>query len=175
MFLQHGFHGASMRSIAVAARMSIGLMYHYFHTKHRMVMAVVARCLEQDRWSLHYPQAGSGELGGAVLEALRRWRRRGGSIRSGMFLEVMAESSRDGEIGRLMRDRDRQCDDRVERALVVSAQSMRRTLTRRVARDRAVVLQCFIEGLALRAARKSELPGASAKSLLEKLVRMLSA
>jgi AcrR family transcriptional regulator len=175
IFLRHGFHGTSMRSIAVAARMSIGLMYHYFGTKRAIVMAVVARCLEHDRWSLRYPQAGSGELVGAVLEALKHWRQRGDSIRSTIFLELMAESSRDGEIGRLMRDRDRRCDARVERALLLGAQSMRRTLTRHVARDRAVVLQCFIEGLALRAARNSKLPGASAKSLLERFVRMLGA
>jgi AcrR family transcriptional regulator len=48
-FAEHGFHAASMASIAEAARMSPGLMYRYFPSKSAIVLAIIERQLAESR------------------------------------------------------------------------------------------------------------------------------
>src|SRR3546814_17854087 len=45
-FVEHGFHAASMASIAETAEMSAGLIYRYFENKNAIIMAIVERQLQ---------------------------------------------------------------------------------------------------------------------------------
>ena len=44
-FIEHGFHAASMASIADTAGMSAGLIYRYFENKSAIILAIVDRQL----------------------------------------------------------------------------------------------------------------------------------
>ncbi|MGL6222787.1 MAG: TetR/AcrR family transcriptional regulator, partial [Steroidobacteraceae bacterium] len=48
-FIDHGFHAASMASIAETAQMSAGLMYRYFENKNSIVLGIIARQLDEKR------------------------------------------------------------------------------------------------------------------------------
>ena len=54
-FIEHGFHAASMASIADTAGMSAGLIYRYFENKSAIILAIVQRQLEllRDDIKLH--------------------------------------------------------------------------------------------------------------------------
>lgn len=67
-FAHHGFHGTGMRTIAHAAGVSIGALYHYFTSKEEMFLAVLRQ--EYDR---HLGQARALlQEGLPVAEVLRR-------------------------------------------------------------------------------------------------------
>jgi len=42
-FIEHGFHAASMASIAEAADISAGLIYRYFDNKNAIILAIIER------------------------------------------------------------------------------------------------------------------------------------
>src|SRR5690606_21791567 len=44
-FVEHGFHAASMASIAGTAGVSAGLIYRYFASKNEIIVAIVERQL----------------------------------------------------------------------------------------------------------------------------------
>src|SRR3546814_7429913 len=46
-FVEHGFHAASMASIAETAEMSAGLIYRYFENKNAIILAIVERRSEE--------------------------------------------------------------------------------------------------------------------------------
>jgi AcrR family transcriptional regulator len=46
LFARQGFHATGMRDIARLARVSIGSLYHYFHSKEELFLAVVRREFE---------------------------------------------------------------------------------------------------------------------------------
>ena len=50
-FIEHGFHAASMASIAATAEMSAGLIYRYFASKNEIIVAIIDRQLALQRRS----------------------------------------------------------------------------------------------------------------------------
>ena len=107
-FIQHGFHAASMAHIAQTAEMSAGLIYRYFDGKAAIVKAIIERHLESE----HYKKIGqlhsAEDVCRSILETFDAWRRREDpKMNPVLMIELAAESTRDPEIARAVRTKDR--------------------------------------------------------------------
>lgn len=156
-FIERGFHGASMASIAQTAGMSPGLMYRYFPSKNAIVLEIIARQLEHSRLRIRELR-GSSDLPAAIIQSFRKWREGDPATMHGaLFLETSAEGSRDAQIGAALRSADRQT-----RADLQSwfDEDPRRRAGQRVKQDREsrlILLQCLMEGLAIRLIREPDI------------------
>ncbi len=173
-FIQHGFHAASMAGIAQTAEMSAGLIYRYFDSKAAIVKAIIERHLESE----HIKKIGqlhtAEDVSRSILETFDRWRRRDDpKMNPVLMIELAAESTRDPEIARAVRTKDRAFEPGIT-ALVRRVASRRGAkLTLAAARSRAMVLQCLVEGLAMRVVRDPKLQRATLKPALEAVVAVL--
>src|SRR3546814_18288534 len=96
-FVEHGFHAASMASIAETAEMSAGLIYRYFENKNAIILAIVERQLQllsedirlnrqvdlATEMARNYGNSGTGE---------------GRGMSAALLLEMSAEATRDPPI-----------------------------------------------------------------------------
>ena len=173
-FVTHGFHAASMAHIARTAGMSAGLIYRYFASKAAIVMAIIERHLESE----HHNRIGRlnsvEDISGAVLETLESWRRRDDpKYNAVLMLELTAESTRDPDIARAVRSKDHALGESIGEAVRRSARGRGVKLTAAAARGRAVVLQCLVEGLAMRVVRDPKLKRATLRPALEAIISAL--
>jgi AcrR family transcriptional regulator len=173
-FSEHGFHAASMAHIAQTADMSAGLIYRYFASKAAIVRAIIERHLESE----HHKRIGqldSAEaISRALLDTVECWRRRDDpKFNAVLMLELTAESTRDPEIARAVRAKDRVTGDSVADAVRRTARGRGAKLSAAAARSRAVVLQCLVEGLAMRVVRDPKLKRATLKPALEAVIHAL--
>ena len=173
-FIQHGFHAASMAGIAQTAEMSAGLIYRYFDSKAAIVKAIIERHLESE----HYKKIGqlhsAEDVSRSILETFDAWRRRDDpKMNPVLMIELAAESTRDPEIARAVRAKDRAFEPNITALVRRLARSRGVKLTAAAARSRAMVLQCLVEGLAMRVVRDPKLQRATLKPALEAIVAVL--
>lgn len=163
-FIDFGFHAASMASIAEAAEMSPGLIYRYFDSKSAIILAIIERQLAEKRAdiaALH----DECELASRVMQLFRSWQRGDRDVTSApLFLEMSAEASRAPEIATALREADE-----LTREDFIAWLAQRNGGKQDEPQWRAFALQCFIEGLAIRAIREPELDN----KLLERSLRVL--
>ena len=173
-FIQHGFHAASMAGIAQTADMSAGLIYRYFDSKAAIVKAIIERHLESE----HYKKIGqlhsAEDVSRSILETFDSWRRRDDpKMNPVLMIELAAESTRDPTIARAVRTKDRAFEPSITALVRRIARSRGIKLTAVAARSRAMVLQCLVEGLAMRVVRDPKLQRATLKPALEAVVAVL--
>ena len=172
-FIEHGFHAASMASIAATAEMSAGLMYRYFENKSAIVLAIIERQLHEGRQQLARMRT-SSDLAAELLDAFERWRARDpGMMNAALFLEMNAEATRDPQIAEALRASDEairqdleawMSRDRAEGGLGLPAVTVG---------TRAFILQCFFKGLLVSAVRQPHLDRAALKSAIDAQVAQL--
>jgi hypothetical protein len=90
-----------------------------------------------------------------------------------LMLELAAESTRDPEIARAVRSKDQAMGERLMQAVRRSAKLQGVKLTPAAARSRAVMLQCLVEGLALRVVRDPALQRSTLKPALDAIIAVL--
>jgi len=174
-FIDSGFHAASMASIADTAQMSAGLMYRYFENKSAIVLAIIERQLQEGRTQIAQLRS-SSELADALLDVFTRWQARDpGVVNAALFLEMSAEATRDPQIAAALRRSD---------ALILSdlAAWMNRArddgglgLPPETVATRALLLECFIRGLAVTAVRQPDMDARTIKDSIDNVVdRLLS-
>jgi AcrR family transcriptional regulator len=174
-FIDSGFHAASMASIADTAQMSAGLMYRYFENKSAIVLAIIERQLQEGRTQIAQLRS-SSELAAALLDVFTRWQARDPSVvNAALFLEMSAEATRDPQIAAALRRSD---------ALILSdlAGWMNRArddgglgLPPDTVATRALLLECFIRGLAVTAVRQPDMDARTIKDSIDAVVdRLLS-
>jgi AcrR family transcriptional regulator len=175
-FIESGFHAASMAHIADTAGISAGLIYRYFDSKALIVKAIIERHLETDGtcaidW-LNSPE----DVCDAMLDLFESWQRGDDpKMNAGLFLDLTAECTRDPEIARVVRDKDRVVGDGLAQVVRRIARARGVVLKSAAARDRADLLQCLMEGLASRVVRDPKLRRSTLKPLLEKIMAVLLA
>lgn len=157
-FIEHGFHGASMASIAATAEMSAGLIYRYFAGKNAIVIAIIQRQLALVRRDM----CEGGEpcdLAAALADNYgKRDGKRAQCISPALFLEMSAEATRDEHIAAALREFD---------------EAVRADLVRWLGTpERALLMQCLFEGLRVREARE---PGLDRKQLKDALDLLMPA
>lgn len=173
-FIDSGFHAASMAHIAATAGMSAGLIYRYFVSKNTIVKAIIARNLEREASGIINHLNSPEGVTEALLDVFERWRRGDDpKMNATLMLELTAESTRDPEIARAVRDKDRSLGLELTQAVRRIAQLRGVTLTPAVARGRAIVLHCLVEGLASRAVRDPQLRRSTLKPVLEQTIAAL--
>lgn len=173
-FIQHGFHAASMAHIAQTAEMSAGLIYRYFASKAAIVMAIIERHLESEHPKKIGQLNSAEDISRTVLETFESWRRRDDpKCNAVLMLELTAESTRDPEIARAVRAKDRAIGDGFTEAVRRCARSGGVKLSAAAARSRAVVLQCLVEGLAMRVVRDPKLKRTTLKPALDAIIQLL--
>lgn len=153
-FIEHGFHAASMSVISSAASMSPGLIYRYFESKSAIVLAIIQRHLAEACSDIASLQSGN-DLIERLCDLFERWRSGDGSVMNPvLFLEATAEATRDAQIGAALDDSERIRTRSFKDWLRRHAMERGRALDEDEIEGRALAMQCFIEGLAIRAARQ---------------------
>ena len=173
-FIQSGFHAASMAHIADTAGMSAGLIYRYFDGKSAIVKAIIERHLESDHHKMIGRLNSPEDVSRIILQTFDSWRRRDDpKMNPVLMFELTAESTRDPEIARAVRSKDRAMGEGVTQAVRRGAQSRGGKLSLAAARSRAVMLQCLVEGLALRVVRDPQLRRSTLKPALDAILAVL--
>lgn len=154
-FIEHGFHAASMASIAESAEMSPGLIYRYFDSKSDIILAIIERQLAERRANIATLQD-ECELATRIMKLFSSWQRGDPEVNSApLFLEMSAEASRDKQIAKALREADE-----------LTRSDLSHWLEKRNGQEqdsshwRSFAIQCFIEGLVIRAIREPELDSA---------------
>lgn len=171
-FVEHGFHAASMATIAQTAGMSPGLIYRYFRSKSEIILAIIERQLEAARQrigELH----GSSDLAAAMAGSFNAAPEDGDErINAPLFLEMSAEATRDPQIGAAMRLSDAAIRNVIVEVLMRSREEGGFGVSKASAAERALLLTCIFEGLRVREAREPDL---DRKLLQAALARVLAA
>jgi AcrR family transcriptional regulator len=156
-FVEHGFHAASMGSIAEAASMSPGLIYRYFENKNAIVLAIVERQLEEKRALIRQLQS-SDQLVDDLVRAFDEWRTtRSGALSVALSLEMSAEATRNPQIADALRKADMLARAEFREWLCRSRDLGGMGMSTEQAATRALSVRCVVDGLSLRAVREPDL------------------
>ncbi len=172
-FIEHGFHAASMALIAETAGMSPGLIYRYFPSKSAIILAIVERQLEHSRAGIRALHD-APDFKESALDAFYRWRDADPCMmNAALFLEMSAEASRDPMIAAGLRSSDQEIRNELAAWLSASIADGGKGLPPELARVRAITLQTFMEGLAIRALREPEIPPAELQAAIADFIDKL--
>jgi AcrR family transcriptional regulator len=156
-FIEHGFHAASMATIATVAQMSPGLMYRYFPSKSAIVLEIIERQLEENRARIAELHA-STDITTNLRRTFAQWQSEvPDAMNAALLLAMSADARRDPQIASALRESDRLTRANLEEWLGRSKQDGGRGVRKDLAGSRAILMQCVIEGLAIRALREPDL------------------
>jgi len=174
-FIEHGFHAASMASIAETAGMSAGLMYRYFENKGAIVLAIIERQLRDAHESLSRQNPAS-DLAGDLFALFQGWQARDPSVmNAALYLEMSAEGTRDPQVAAAVRHADAQLHEDLKAWIARPREQGGLALPADKAAVRALALQSFARGLAVNAVRNPGLDPALVRRAIEDFVRGLVA
>jgi AcrR family transcriptional regulator len=170
-FIEQGFHAAGMALIAQAADMSPSLIYRYFDSKNAIIFAIVERQVANGRAAIrslyHAP-----DFAAAVYEAFTQWRTADPRImNAALFLEMTAEASRNPALANAFTSSDQDLRREISNWFSASIAEGGKGLAVEVAEWRAICMQCFMEGLAIRALREPDLSPEKLKAAIAYFVK----
>lgn len=165
-FIEKGFHAAGIADIAIAADMSVGLLYRYFKNKSAIVNAMTDQCLEDGSYIINRLETAEDVLS-ATMAAFEQWCcRTDPKLNAALILEITAESTRDKQLAAAARKKDEIVRAQLEGMIRRRASRNTRPLPPAAARARAMVLHLLMEGLVVRAVREPELDRSMLKGAL---------
>ncbi len=169
-FIQHGFHAASMASIAETAEMSAGLIYRYFDSKDAIILAIIERQLVDKRLSIASLTTES-EFCARIRQLFKGWQSRDGSaMNAALFLEMSAHASREPLISKALSGSDRITTVDFRDWMRLRAHEAGASPSEQEIQTRTLILQSFIEGLAIRAVREPDYDIELAGRAIDKLI-----
>ena len=172
-FIEHGFHAASMASIAEAADISAGLIYRYFDNKNAIILAIIERQLAEKRADIASLQPGV-DFAARIGELVARWRASDDqAMNPTLFLEMSALGKRDPQIAAALAESDRLTRGDFAAWLMQRATRAGQALTEAEADARSFALQCLIEGLAVRVVREPDIDDARVAELMARTLPIL--
>jgi len=156
-FIQDGLHAGTIARISEAAQMSPGLIYRYFSSKEEIVLALMHRQISTGN--------GAGLLGlppkvvtTRICEYLRRWLAGDPDVPSAtLILEMSAESTRNEAISRQILKVDGEAKTSLTAWLGDLLAKSGAALSEHEIGIRVLTLECFVEGLLIRAVREPTL------------------
>lgn len=171
-FIEHGFHGASMASIAETAGMSAGLIYRYFENKNAIILVIVQQQLEllRDDLSLNRKVDLPAEIAARFGTANAR---REHGMNAALLLEISAEATREPTVAAALDEFDTTLRAGLIEWLTRSADTGGPGLPAAAAPPRALILQCLVEGLKVREAREPDLDRDLLATALREFVPLL--
>lgn len=174
-FIEHGFHAASMANIADTAQMSQGLLYRYFESKSAIVLAIVERQLQEGRAHVAEMHS-SADLAAGILDTYTKWQARDPSVFSAaLLLEMSAEATRDPQIAEALSSSDRRIFADLQSWMVRSREEDGLGLPPDLAARRVLLLECFVHGLAVIAARQPDRDPEPLREIIDTFVSRLLA
>ncbi|TCS39267.1 TetR family transcriptional regulator [Paucimonas lemoignei] len=173
-FIEHGFHAAGMALIAETAEMSPGLIYRYFPSKNAIILAIVERQLQNARTDIrslyHAP-----DIAAAAYDAFDCWRRSDPRLmNAALFLEMSAEASRNPELAAALAASDAEIRKEVAQWLQAPVEAGGKGLPPQLATMRGVAMQCFMEGLAIRALREPDIDHVTLQAAIKEFIDNLT-
>ncbi len=169
-FVRHGFHAAGMAGIAAAAEMSPGLIYRYFDNKNAIILAIIERQLAEKRANIDSLQA-QPDWEQRISTLFAGWQRGDDTLmNAALFLEMSAEATRDAQIAEAIAAADRDARERFLQWLSQHAEAQGAAPAPADLRARALALQSFIEGLAIRAVREPDFDAAQVVAAVRQMV-----
>ena len=99
-FVKKGFHGAGMAEISRAAKVSQASFYQYFASKNELILEIAKRYSSRDLDALRRIESASDFMDALEQEAYLTADKTG----TIMYLEILAESSRNPEIKKAVQD-----------------------------------------------------------------------
>ena len=172
-FIEHGFHAASMASIAATAGMSAGLIYRYFASKNEIIIAIIERQLTLLREELSQLD-GSADLATALADTFGQTatcRKHG--LSPALLLEMSAAATRDPGIASALKRFDAAIRDDLCAWFARSTRAGGHGCAQAEASAKALALQCFVEGMRVRETRDPNLDRAQLKAALDLVVPAL--
>ncbi len=174
-FVKHGFHAAGMAAIAEAADMSPGLIYRYFENKNAIILAIIERQLEESCSRVCALQT-PDDFAAAVMRVFDCWKRADPQeMNAALFLEMTAEATRDPSIAAALHASDLTMRRRIGEWMGRAIDQGGLGLAPDVAQIRALSLQSFVEGLAVRAIREPDLAPEVLKVVIDNFLAGLAA
>lgn len=174
-FVEHGFHAASMATIADTAQMSAGLIYRYFKSKSEIIQAIIARQLEVTREKIGKTRApGSADMATDIVESLDDHGSCDEHSMSGaLFLEMSAEATRDPQIAAALRTFDVAVRSEIGHWLSRDREKGGYGLSKNIVPARALLFVCLFEGLKVRMTREPAIDRALLKDALSEILPTL--
>ena len=170
-FVKHGFHAASMAMLADAAGMSPGLIYRYFDSKNAIILAIIELQLENSRANIRSLHC-APDFTAAAFETFNRWRTNDPRLmNAALLLEISAEAPRNPALAAALRANDQAIREELANWLAASVADGGKGLPPGLARIRAITLQIFMEGLAMRALREPDLSQEALKAVLDDFLK----
>ena len=156
-FVKHGFHAASMATIAETAGMSPGLIYRYFENKNAIILAIIERQLADARADIATLRSDT-DFVSLFADLFDRWQSEDpGLVNPALMLEMTAQASRDPQIAQALSDADQNSCEHFSAWLTQSARREGMQPAAEEVAARAFALRCLIGGLAIRAIREPEI------------------
>lgn len=169
-FVEHGFHAAGMALIAETAEMSPGLIYRYFESKDAIILAIVERQLENARENIRALYE-SRDFAVGAFDCFMAWRDGDPRVMNvALFLEMSAEGKRNPVLAAALHATDQEVRKELAAWLAASRADGGKGLPPETAQVHAIGLQCFMEGLAIRAVREPDLQPAKLKAAIARFV-----
>ncbi|MBP6107229.1 MAG: TetR/AcrR family transcriptional regulator [Steroidobacteraceae bacterium] len=173
-FIEHGFHAASMASIADTAQMSAGLMYRYFANKNAIVLGIIERQLEERRTIIRQLHS-SNDIAAGLLTTFERWCAADpGVMNPALFLEMSAEATRNPPLAAALRSFDAGMRMELQAWLGRDRELGGMGLPPECAVTQALSLQCFIDGLVLRSVRDPKVDRAQLRAAVHEQIGRLT-
>ena len=171
-FIEQGFHAATIASIAETAGMSAGLIYRYFESKQAIVLAIIERQLETRRRKIAELRS-ADDIVSSLSTTFRQWQAGDPAVMSpALYLEMSAHATREPRIAGAVA-----CSDRLARedfrAWLARRPGGGRPLTAQETESRALLVQCLVDGLAVRATREPSLDAATVRAAINLVVGLL--
>lgn len=177
-FVEHGFHAASMASIAATADISVGLIYRYFESKNDIIVAIIEQQLTLLRADLALLD-NSVDLAARLTEgcgtcgAGPKGSNQAQRLSPALFLEMSAEATRDPKIAAALNAFDSAVRADIASWLSRGADKGGYGQPESLSPARALMLQCMIDGLKVRAAREPKLDKALLRKALDEILPVL--
>jgi AcrR family transcriptional regulator len=169
-FVEHGFNAASMAEIAATADISVGLIYRYFESKNDIIVAIIEQQLTLLRADLALLD-NSVDLAARLAEGCGTCNTsQARRLSPALFLEMSAEATRDTKIAAALNSFDAAVRGDIAAWLSRSRDHGGHGLPARLAPARALMLQCLIDGLKVRAAREPRLDKTLLKKALDEIL-----
>lgn len=172
-FIESGFHAASIARIAETAGMSPGLMYRYFENKNAIVRAIVERELGRARLKIADLDQ-HADVPSRIMDTFRSWQSGDPELmNAALYLEIGAEATRDPALAATVVASDAAVRAELQRWLARDPSRGGLGLAPADARRKALLLQCLLGGLAVRAVREPDLDADTLRRALEPFLRHL--
>ena len=172
-FAQHGFHSASMASIAETAGMSAGLIYRYFDSKSDIILAIVQQQLKLLREDLQLCR--NIDLASEIAARFGTANAQGEpGMNAALLLEISAEATRDPRVAMALDEFDTTLRTGLVEWLVRAPETGGQGVPAELAPSRALLLQCLVDGLKVREAREPDLDRALLMTALREFVALVT-